>query len=83
MRQNFTLAFVKQNWGILAVCIRNGKRPVGPNNPRSVDVSNIKGAGDFATADVVFHFASGRTKNLSVATYHQNGTWRLLGFSNR
>jgi hypothetical protein len=81
--QKFTLAFVRQNWGTMAACIRNGKKRVGPHNPRSVDVSNIKGAGTLATADVVFHFASGRRDNLSVAVYHQNGSWRLLGFSKR
>jgi hypothetical protein len=80
--QNVTLAFIRQVWGTMANCVRNGKRPVGRNNPRSVDVSHYKGAGDFATADVVFHFAGGRRQKLAVGAYRQNGSWRLLGFSN-
>jgi hypothetical protein len=81
--QNFTLAFVKQNWGTMAGCVKNGKQPVGPNNPKSVDVSNIKGAGHFATADVVFHLPSGKKQNLSVALLNENGSWRLLGYQTR
>lgn len=78
--QNYTAAFVRQNWGTMAGCIRSGKQPVGANNPKSVSVSNVKGAGHFATADVVFHFASGKNQNLSVAVLNQSGSWRLLGY---
>jgi hypothetical protein len=46
-------------------------------------VSNVKGAGDFATADVVFHFATGKSENLSVAILNQDGSWRLLGAQSR
>lgn len=79
----YTVAFVKQQWGSMAACIQDGKRPVGSKNPKTVDVSNVKGAGDFATADVVFHFATGKSENLSVAILNQDGSWRLLGAQSR
>jgi hypothetical protein len=76
--QEMTPAFIKQQFGTMAACIQNGKQPVGPNNPKTVDVSGITGAGNFATANVVFHFASGKSQSLSVALYKQS-SWRLLG----
>jgi hypothetical protein len=76
--KEMTPAFVKQQFGTMAECIRSGKTPPGPNNPQTVNVSSITGAGDFAVANAVFHFSSGKSQNLSVALYKQS-TWRLLG----
>jgi glycine/serine hydroxymethyltransferase len=81
--QDMTPAFVKQEFGSMAACITNGKQPVGPSNAKSVDISNIAGAGDFATGDVVLHLRSGHTQNLSAAFFRQHGSWRLLGLQNR
>lgn len=74
--QAFTAAFIKQSFGTMAKCVSDQKRPT--SHPTSVDVSNFRGAGDYAYAAAIAHFASGKTQKLSFALLRQNGSWRLL-----
>lgn len=77
--QNFTAAYIKQAFGSMSACVQDQKHATSPV-PKSVTVTGIKGAGDFATADAVYHLTSGKSQKVSFAVFRQNGSWRLVGF---
>jgi hypothetical protein len=81
--KDFTAAFVKQLFPSMSACVADGKKPIGPTNAKTVNVSDIAGAGNFAEATVKSQLVSGKQLNLSVAVYRPNGSWQLLGFQNR
>jgi hypothetical protein len=79
--QDFTAAFIKEAYGSMAACLAAGKQPVGPGNAKTVNVTSIDGAGDFAVVQATAQDVSGKTVNVTAGVYRQNGTWRLVGFS--
>jgi hypothetical protein len=74
-KQLMTPAFVDELYGNLAGCIQI-QREEQPN-PSSVTLTDIEGAGDFATADATLHGGEFDGQRYGLTFYRQGGNWRL------
>lgn len=75
---SFTQAFIHEQFGTTADCVQRQQQDPS-DNPTSVDVSDVVGSKNLASATAVSHLPSGKVEKVSFGIYRQDGDWRLMG----